>query len=153
MIPADMTLATDSKELIIIYTSESSIAKQALGYAQTSKAALNLINISETTITGTQWSEVADLLGSTIGELVSKNHPDVAPILQDATFSDDDWIHFIQHNPVAIQNPIMIQGRKATQINTPSEVLRFISVDSAGLNKHKMGESPETSNTKDETEV
>lgn len=150
----DMTLATDSKELIIIYTPESSIGKQALGYVKSSEATSNMINISEAGLTGTQWSEVADLLGTSIDKLVAKDHPDVSPVLKDATFSNDDWIRFIQNNPVAIQNPILIQGGKATQITTPSDVMRFISVDSAGLEKHNVGDSPETSsNTEGEKQV
>lgn len=121
-----MTLATDNKELIVIYTSESSIAKQTLGYVKSSESALNLRNISDSGLTGTQWSEVADLLGRSIDKMVAKNHPDVAPLLNNATLSDTDWIHFIQHNPVAIQRPILIQGTKAVQIKTPSEAMRFI---------------------------
>lgn len=52
--PTDMTLATDNNELIVIYSSESSIGKQTLGYVKSSDAKLNLINISVAGITGTQ---------------------------------------------------------------------------------------------------
>lgn len=152
--PIDMTLATDKNELIVIYTPESSIGKQVLGYAKSSDAKANLINISEAGLTGTQWSEVADLLGASLDELVAKEHPDVSGLLNDASLSDDDWIHFIQHNPVAIQQPILIQGKKAMQVATPSEAMRFIGVDSAGLEKHNVGDEPEiSSNTKGESQV
>ncbi len=150
----DMSLATDKNELIVIYTSESSIAKQTLGYAKSSAAKTNLINISEAGLTGTQWSEVADMLGASIDELIAKDHPDVVDLVNDASYSDDDWIHFIQNNPVAIQNPILIMGKQAKQISTPSEAMQFIGVDSAGLEKHNVGDDPEIStNTKDERQV
>ncbi|WP_035336684.1 hypothetical protein [Dokdonia sp. PRO95] len=152
--PTDMTLATDNNELIVIYSSESSIAKQTLGYAKSSDAKLNLINISDAGLTGTQWSEVADLLGVSINELVSKDHPEVDNFVKDATMSDDHWIKFIQNNPNAIQNPILIQGTRAKQITTPSQAMQFIEVDSAGLEKHNLGESPEiSSNTDNEHQV
>jgi arsenate reductase-like glutaredoxin family protein len=152
--PTDMTLATDNNELIVIYSSESSIGKQTLGYAKSSDAKLNLINITEAGLTGTQWSEVADLLGASIDELVSKDHPDVDDFAKDATMSDDHWIKFIQNNPNAIQNPILIQGKRAKQITTPSQAMQFIDVDSAGLEKHSIGDSPEISpNTDDEHQV
>ena len=152
--PTDMTLATDNNELIVIYSSESSIGKQTLGYAKSSEAKLNLINIAEAGLTGTQWSEVADLLGASIDEMVSKDHPDVDYFAKDATMSDDHWIKFIQNNPNAIQNPILIQGKRAKQITTPSQAMQFIDVDSAGLAKHNVGESPEiSSNTDDEHQV
>ncbi len=152
--PTDMTLAIDNNELIVIYSQESSIGKQVIGYAKSSEAKVNLINISEAGLTGTQWSEVADMLGASIDELVSKDHPDVDNFAKDATLSDDDWIHFIQNNSNAIQKPILIKGTKAIQIETPSEALRFIGVDSAGLEKHHVGDEPEiTSNTDDEQQV
>ena len=152
--PTDMTLATDNNELIVIYSSESSIGKQTLGYAKSSDAKLNLINITEAGLTGTQWSEVADLLGASIDELVSKDHPDVDDFAKDATMSDDHWIKFIQNNPNAIQNPILIQGKRAKQITTPSQAMQFIDVDSAGLEKHPIGDSPEiSSNTDNEHQV
>ena len=152
--PTDMTLATDNNELIVIYSSESSIGKQTLGYAKSSDAKLNLINISDAGLTGTQWSEVADLLGVSIDKLVSKDHPEVDNFVKDATMSDDHWIKFIQNNPNAIQNPILIQGTRAKQITTPSQAMQFIEVDSAGLEKHNVGESPEiSSNTDNEHQV
>ena len=152
--PTDMTLATNNRELIVIYSPESSIGKQALGYAKSSDATLKLINIAEAGLTGTQWSEVADLLGASIDELVSKDHPDVDNFAKDATMSDDHWIKFIQNNPNAIQNPILIQGKRAKQITTPSQVMQFIDVDSAGLEKHNVGDKPDiSSNTNDEHQV
>ncbi len=152
--PTDMTLATDNNELIVIYSSESSIGKQTLGYAKSSDAKLNLINIADAGLTGTQWSEVADLLGVSIDKLVSKDHPEVDNFVKDATMSDDHWIKFIQNNPNAIQNPILIQGTRAKQITTPSQAMQFIEVDSAGLEKHNVGESPEiSSNTDNEHQV
>ncbi len=152
--PTDMTLATDDNQLIVIYSDESSIAKQTLGYAKSSEKATNLINISKSGLTGTQWTEVADLLGASIDELVSKDHPDVDAFIKDATLSDDDWIHFIQKNPVALQRPILIVGKRAMQIETPSEALSFIEVDSAGLEKHTIGEDPEIStNTEGENQI
>ncbi|TVZ51616.1 arsenate reductase family protein [Dokdonia sp. Hel_I_53] len=150
----DMTLATDENELIVIYTNESSIAKQTLGYAQSSEKATNFINISESGLTGTQWTEVADLLGASIDELISKEHPDVDSFAKDATLSNDDWIHFLQNNPVALQNPILIEGKRALQITTPSQALSFINVDSAGLEKHNIGDNPDiSSNTDGESQV
>lgn len=152
--PTDMTLAIDNNELIVIYSQESSIGKQVIGYAKSSESKVNLINISEAGLTGTQWSEVADMLGASIDELVSKDHPDVDDFAKNATLSDDDWIHFIQNNSNAIQKPILIKGKKAMQVETPSDVLQFIDVDSAGLEKHPVGDEPEIApNTDDEQQV
>lgn len=144
-----MTLATDTKELTFIYTPTSSIAKQALGYVKSSEHKANVINISEAGLTGTQWSEIADLLGASIDQLVSKDHPDVDEFAKSATMSDDHWIKFIQNNPTAIQQPILIQGKRAKQIASPSEVLQFIGVDSAGLEKKNVGDSPSISSSTD----
>ena len=84
----------------------------------------------------------------------SKDHPDVDDFAKDATLSDDDWIHFIQNNSNAIQKPILIKGKKAIQVETPSDVLQFIDVDSAGLEKHPVGDDPEIApNTDDEQQV
>jgi len=152
--PTNMTLATNDRELLVIYDPESSIGKQALGYAKSSTSTLKLINLAEAGLTGTQWSEVADLLGASIDKLVSKDHPNVDGFVKNATMSDDHWIKFIQNNPSAIQNPILIQGKRAKQITTPSQVMQFIEVDSAGLEKHNVGDAPDiTPNTTDEHQI
>lgn len=97
---------------------------------------------------------MADLLGASIDELVFKDHPDVVDFAKDATMSADHWIKFIQNNPNAIQNPILIQGKRALQITTPSQALQFIEVDSAGLEKHNVGDKPDlSSNTDNEHQV
>lgn len=149
-----MTLATSDRELTFIYSSESSIGKQALGYVQGSDLKSNTIDINRSGLTGTQWVEVVNLLGANLEDIVAKDHPDVNEFASKASLSEDHWIKFIQNNPNAIQSPILIHGKRAKQLTSPSQVLQFIEVDSAGLEKHPLSHDPETSpNTDGEHQV
>lgn len=138
-----MTLATSDKELTFIYNSQASIGKQALAYVNSSELKSNPIDISKAGLTGTQWAEVVNRLGVTLEDIVSKNHPDVHDFASQASLSDDHWIKFIQNNPVALQSSILLHGERAKQITSPSQVLQFIEVDSAGLEKHPIPDQPE----------
>lgn len=149
-----MTLATSDNALTFIYSSETSIGKQALAYVKSAELKSNSIDISRSGLTGTQWAEVVNLLGVNLENIVAKDHPDVNEFASKASLSEDHWIKFIQNNPNAIQSPILIHGKRAKQLTSPSQVLQFIEVDSAGLEKHPLSHDPETSpNTDGEYQV
>lgn len=149
-----MVLATSDRELTYIYNSQTSKGKQALAYVESSELTQNNIDISKAGLTGTQWVEVVNLMGVGLADIISKEHPDVSDFTSESDLSDDHWIKIIQNNPEVLQNPILINGNRAKQITTPSQVMQFIKVDTAGLEKHPKGMDPEiTPNTENEHQV
>ena len=141
-------LARDDRQLILIYNGNSQIGKEALGFATSAEDAVQTIDVCETNLGDSVWVEIADGLGSTLGNILSPEHPD-APEVDHANFDTDDWLKVLNKSPEVFQKPILIKGERFKQINTPSEVMKFIEVDSAGLEKNPIGEPPTTQSTTD----
>lgn len=136
-------LATDDRQLILIYNGETSLGKQTLGYAEAAGDKVQTVDICKTKLGDTVWVSIADGLDMPLKSILDLDHPD-APDVKDADMSTDDWLKMLQHNPVLLQQPVAINGKKFMKVTTPSELLKFFDVDTAGLKQHPKGENPET---------
>ncbi|WGK64479.1 arsenate reductase family protein [Croceiramulus getboli] len=150
-----MTIADDERQLTLYYSSTTRIGKHTHSYAQGTKKELNAIDIAKTEVAGTTWAELAKGIGAEgISGLIAKDHPDTPQKFKDANYDDKDWIKILNDQPDAFQFPIAINGGKFKQITNPTEILEFFSVDSAGLEKHNVGDEPTIkSQTEDENFV
>ena len=121
-------IATNNRELNLYYNAESSIGMQTLAFVQASKKKVLAVDLSKTKVTGTQWAELADLLGIPIKDLINTEHPDFIKLYgkDNDLESDDDWIKVLQKNPSVVTQPILVNGTKAMQVNTPSDVMVFL---------------------------
>lgn len=145
-------LTTDDNLFTLVYSSESHLGKQVLGYVQGVSDDLRTIDIAETNLGDTVWVTLADGLNKSLGELFDKGNAGLPEDSESGSFDTDDWLKLIDKNPSLLQNPIAIKGKKFLQVASRSEVLRFFGVDSAGLEKKNMGKPPTTSSTtKDES--
>lgn len=139
--------ATNENQLTLIYSSASRMGKQTLGYVQATRDDLLAIDIAETKIGDTVWVSLADGLNKSLGDLFSTEHADSPDIADSSSFDTDDWLKLINKNPSLLQHPIAVNGKNFMQVTNPSEVLKFMDVDSAGLEKHNLGDEPTTSST------
>ena len=140
-------LARDKKQLTYIYSSLSHLGKQVLGYVQGTRKKIATIDIANEKIGDTIWVELAENLKLPLGDLFTKEHPDVPAIGNTEDFDTDDWLKIINKNPVLLQNPIAINGDRVMLVTTRTEILEFFGVDSAGLEKTFGHEEPTTSST------
>ena len=141
-------LARDDKQFTLIYSSNTRVGKHTLSYLQGIEDKVHRVDISKVKVPGTQWAEVADAIGKTIGDLVDKR------ILEDdntdtSDFDSDDWIKILQNNDEVLTQPIAINGKKTMQIKNPPDVMNFFGVESAGIEKTMHTEKP---NIKPKTE-
>ncbi|MDC6351473.1 hypothetical protein PP178_07895 [Zeaxanthinibacter sp. PT1] len=136
-------LATDKRQLTLIYNSETSLGKQTVGYVESSGDKIQMVDISKTSLGDTVWVSLAEGLNKPLGKLLATDHPD-APEIEGANFSTDDWLKLIKKNPVLLQQPIAVNGDDYLQVDTPSRILKFFDVDSSGLDKKPLGEEPST---------
>lgn len=124
-------IATNSREIKLFYNAETNKGMQTLAYLKSSKKKILDVDLSKTKVTGTQWTELAKLLGKPIKDLINTEHPDFInkygknPDLQD----DEDWLKVMENNPKVVTQPILVNGDQAVQIDTPSEVMRFLEDD------------------------
>ncbi len=136
-------IASDSRQLTLIYNSQTSMGKQSLGYAESSGDKVHTIDISKTKIGDTAWVSIADGVGKPLHQLLDKDLSEL-PDVNASDFDTDDWLKLLNKNPGMLQHPIAIKGKKYMQLVTPSEILRFFNVDSAGLEKQEEGRQTTT---------
>ena len=137
-------IAQDNKQMNFYYSEDSGIAKQALGYLEASDKKIQLININETKLTGTQWAELSQGVGTTIDGLISKDHPSAKDVIKDGDFDEHDWIDILNNCPQVFEYPVAMNGSSFLLVKTPSDILKFYGVDSPALNKPKLGEEQDT---------
>ena len=121
-------IATNKREIKLFYNAETNKGMQTLAYLKSSNKKVLDVNLDEVKVTATQWAELAKLLGKPIKGLINTEHPEFInhygknPELH----SDNDWLKVLENNPKVVTQPILINGDKAVQIDTPSEVMVFL---------------------------
>ena len=122
----------------LYYSSETSIGKQTLGYIDDSEKDQLAIDIQKTNVTGTQWKEIAEKLGKSIGDLIDKDHPAFTDIYDDSTSLDEtDWIKVLNKRPETLAYPILVLGEDYHQIENPSDVEKLLNGTSKGIDEKK----------------
>ena len=142
-------LATNYKQLIYIYSEDSSLGKRVLPYAKALVKDLRTININDEAIADTVWSEIAALLDCPLGDLFDSTQ--LSQSGQDAqdTYSAVDWLKIINKNPSVLQQPIVINGTKAKRIYEKHQIFSFFNP--TGANFDKSPEAIKSANHKDTT--
>ena len=136
------TLATDKRQLTLIYNSQSSIGQQTLGYVQAANKKIQTVDISKTSLGNTAWVGIAEGLKMPLKKLFDPGQSGM-PDIELSAFDTDDWLKLLNKNPGLLQHPIAINGDRYLRIKTPSEILQFFEVDSAGLKKPRLGDKQE----------
>lgn len=142
-------LANDGSMLVYIYSSESHLGKQVLGYAEGLDKKLRVIDIAKEKLGHAVWADIGDAVGVGLGELFTTEGPDAPENAKGGNFSTDDWLMLIDHEPALLQNPIAINGDRAKIISGRDGLLEFYGVDSAGLEKTFGHEPPTAKKTTD----
>lgn len=121
------TIATDKRQLILYYHSETSLGKQAYAFAHASDKNILAIDISTTKITGTQWLEISENLNTILSKLVNQEHPDFKKYYKSGISLDkEDWIKVLQKHPDTLRCPILVDGKKFHLVETPSEISKYL---------------------------
>lgn len=121
-------IATDNRKIQLFYNGDTNKGQQTYAYLKSSNKEILNVDLCKTKVTATQWVELADLLNKSVEELINTNHTDFIkeygenPDLQ----REDDWLKVLENNPKVVTQPIIVNGDKAIQINTPSEVMAFL---------------------------
>lgn len=124
----------------LYYSSKSSVGKQTHSYLNASLKDLLAIDVTKTNVTGSQWKEMAEHLKSSVGNLITKNHPSFTR-LHDINIDLDDngWIKILDNNPEVLVHPIVIIDNTYIQIKNPSDIEKILEPNSKGINeKHSI---------------
>ncbi|MBQ0733386.1 arsenate reductase family protein [Aquimarina celericrescens] len=130
-------ISTDKNKITLIYNSETSLGKQTYGYVSASKKDILAVDTSKTNIPGTQWIEIANNLGIQISELVNKEHPNFQESYSaNVKLETNDWLKVLDNHPEVVANPILILDEKFYQIENPSDFVKYMDPDSAGVSRN-----------------
>lgn len=124
-------LSENERQLNFYYYPDHKLSKEALAYAESSDAKLNAINIKETKVTGTQWVELAKMLGGKVTDFLEKEHPVFQEKFdKNTSFSTEDAVKILQNNPEMLVYPIATRGKKAIYVKMMTDVLKLTKPDS-----------------------
>ena len=125
-----MTNQNENKMGVLSET-EHKISKKALAYAESSDAKLNAIDIKKTKVTGTQWVELAEMLGVKVTDFLEKDHPAFKEKFEKATeVGTEDAVKILQNNPELLVFPIATRGKKAIYVKMMTDILKLTKPDS-----------------------
>lgn len=130
-------LSEHSNQLNLYYYPEHKLSKEALAYAESSDAKLNAVNLKKTSLTGTQWVELAHLLDCKVADLLAVEHPVFREKFdQKAEVSTEDAVKLLQNNPELLVYPIASRGKKAIYIKMMTDVLKLTKPDTANNSRN-----------------
>ncbi|TYB77499.1 hypothetical protein ES677_00120 [Bizionia gelidisalsuginis] len=134
------TISTNKNMITLFYNSQTALGKQTLPYVTAADKKVHAIDISKTKVTGTQWATIADNLNLSIGDLINNDHPDFTKNYdKTSSFDSEDWIKVLNNNPDTLKCPIIIVDKTYSLLKSPSDFLKHIESDSAGID----GQNPE----------
>lgn len=130
-------LSTEENQITLIYNSETYLGKNARGYVETAHRDIRLIDIAETTLTGTQWVEIAENLNISLSDIVNKEHPHFTEKYDsNVSLDTNDWIKVIDNSPEVVHGGILIVGKDFIKLENGSDVAKHLKFDSAGIDRN-----------------
>ncbi|WP_422082058.1 arsenate reductase family protein [Ulvibacterium sp.] len=131
------TIARDKREIRLYYHSGTSLGKQTYAYVKASEREIRAIDLAKTHIPGTQWAELASGLDKKIADLVNTEHPSFVEAYgsQNPSLDEHDWLRVLEKHPETLAHPIIVMGSNTHSINSPSDFLEYMKIDSRGQSK------------------
>ena len=142
-------LATNKNQIIYIYSEDSILGKKLLPYVESSKKPTRVININVEKITGTIWAEILELLNIDFKGLLRLDEVKNEGNNDFSSYTFNDFLKIVEHQPSVLQNPIVVLGDKVYLINNRSDFNQFYDAD--GANFDKSTEAIKNANHKDTT--
>lgn len=138
-------LAKDERQLSYLYSSESDLGRKVLGYVEGIDKKIRTVDVMRDNLGDTAWTEVAEMLGMSFGDILATDHPSAPEVTKNGDFDTTGWLKILDKNPVLLQDPIAIMGNKAKQVRSRADILSFYEVDSAGLEQSPSSGEPDIS--------
>ncbi len=113
------------EEILLYYDPTMSVAKKALAYARSISSSVNAMEYHKVPFTPTVWRQILEMLKLEPKAIVNKSNPYYQKHLKGRSFSLDDWINILTHNPDLIRAPIAIKGDHAVLVDNPTDIYRL----------------------------
>ena len=117
-------LTATNKQQLFIYSGNSNLGLQGLGYIRNTNFNIRTININKDTLNDIIWLKIAASLGLELDELFSKEHLP-SELAGESHFLVKDSLDLLRQYPNILQQPIAINGVVAQQIVDITQLLGF----------------------------
>lgn len=112
--------------MIIYYNPECSKCKEARALLEGAQCQLEIRNYLEVPPNRSEILELIQRLGCSAEDLVRKAEPIFVERFSGKNYSEEEWIDLLTKNPVLLQRPIVIDGKKAVIGRPPVLVLDLV---------------------------
>ena len=128
-------LAKNQRQLTVYYDSKSELGKKVRAHAESSKLKVLPVDLLQSNLTGTEWAEVAELLGVTVDQLIDQDHPIFKEIYGEkhVELDENDAIKLLEKNPETLVFPIGIRGNRAIQVKQSNDLKSLFDTDTGEI--------------------
>lgn len=128
-------LAKNNRQLIVYYDSKSELGKKVRAHAESSNLKVLPIDLLESNLTGTEWAEIAEMLGVTVDKLIAQDHPIFKELYGDdhIDFDENDAIKILEKHPETLVFPIGIRGDRAIQVKQSNDLKSLFDSDTGEI--------------------
>lgn len=112
--------------MVVYFNPECSKCKEAKELLDSSACEYQIRNYLEIAPSIEELKELISKLGCKAEDLVRKTEPLFISEFLSKTFTEQEWLEQLHKNPVLLQRPIIIDGRRAVIGRPPSLVLDLI---------------------------
>ena len=132
------TIAKHENQIRFYYSSKNSLGRQLAAYIKSSEKKNLSIDISKTEVSGTQWTEIAEGLGTEVSGLIAADHPDFKEKYGDGkvNLKTNDWLKILENNPQLLKYPVAVNGKEYVRLKSAAAFKKFMEDDSAGIDNH-----------------
>ncbi|MDR6301599.1 ArsC family transcriptional regulator [Mesonia maritima] len=129
------TIAKSDRQLIVYYDSKSELGKKVRAHAESSDLKVLPVDLLESNLTGTEWAEIAEMLGVTVDKLIDQDHPIFKELYGDdhVELDENDAMKVLANNPQTLVFPIGVRGNKAVQVKQSNDLKKLFDTDTGEI--------------------
>ncbi len=129
-----LSLATDDRQIVLIYNSAEKNHREIRAYGESAQKPLLPLDVNETKIAQTVWTEIADLLDCKVEDLIDTEHNKfTSKYGTDHKLDTNGALDMLQKDPEMLTFPIMIWGDYAKIVKLYGNAVEFFNRDTAGV--------------------
>ncbi|NMM47986.1 arsenate reductase family protein [Marinigracilibium pacificum] len=113
------------KEIKLLIHHYKELDKKALGYAELSPNAVQIVNLDQESLTPRMIKEIIDLLGVDVSKIIDRNSDTFIDKFKNVELSEEDWLRVLSEKNDLIKTPIVLSEDKNMIVDAPSRLLEF----------------------------
>ena len=129
-------LATDEKQITVIYNSRNEMHKRAYAYLQGIKKPKHFIDTAKSNLSTSQWGDIVSKLNAELDEIIDNNHEELKTLdVSTLTKEKHDYLKILDKHPEVIKPVIAIDGEQIHLLENPYQFQQFITPDSENISR------------------